>query len=113
MGFIATNISNRSRQLESNAVSPKMIKTQKDKPITDIDSDIDACQVALSPSVNLNRLKCSPDIPSVQISEKRSGSKKRLEKTFENINDEEHSEPNTGSNAEISEKNLSHNKSDN
>ena len=48
-----------------------------DKPITDIDSDIDACQVALSPSVNLNRLKCSPDIPSVRISEKRSGSRKR------------------------------------
>ena len=36
-----------------------------------------------------------------------------MEKTFENINDEEHSEPNTDSNAEISEKNLSHNKSDN
>ena len=36
-----------------------------------------------------------------------------MEKTFENINIEEHTDPNTGSNEEISEKNLSHNKRDN
>ena len=33
----------------------------------------------------------------------------RLEKTFENINNEEYIEENTGSNAETSEKNMSHN----
>ena len=36
-----------------------------------------------------------------------------MEKTFENIDNEEHIEPNTGSNTEISEKNLSPNKRDN
>ena len=36
-----------------------------------------------------------------------------MEKKFENIDNEEHIEPNTGSNTEISQKNLSHNKRDN
>ena len=43
----------------------------------DIDNDVDECQVALSPKVVLNRLKCSTDISDPIPSEKKGTASKR------------------------------------
>ena len=43
----------------------------------DIDSDVDECQVALSPSVVLNRLRYTSDESGNVTNNKRHGSRKR------------------------------------